>query len=105
MLQTTPTIHADLTSTVAKEEYGKADFIAAMNNFWHFRCMMNPRLKLRGMWFPRSDEPRESEGPRSLFGTLPDQEPACPNRITSEAESRRRQEAYGWPRPGECASH
>ena len=54
---------------------------------------------------PELDEPRESEEPRSLFGTLPDQEPACPNRITSEAESRRRQEAYGWPRPGECASH
>ena len=25
-----------------------------MDNFWHFRCMMNPRLKLKGMWFPRS---------------------------------------------------
>ena len=25
MLQTTPTIHADFTSTAAKEEYGKTD--------------------------------------------------------------------------------
>ena len=39
---------------MANEEYGKADFVCAVNNFWHFRCMMNPRLKLRGMWFPRS---------------------------------------------------
>ena len=54
MLRTTPTIRADFTSTVAKEEYGKADFITAVNNFWHFRCIMNPRLKLKGMWFPRS---------------------------------------------------
>jgi hypothetical protein len=54
MLRTMPTIRADFTSTVAKEEYGKADFITAVNNFWHFRCIMNPRLKLKGMWFPRS---------------------------------------------------
>ena len=44
----------DLTSVMANEEYGKADFVCAVNNFWHFRCMMNPRLKLRSMWFPRS---------------------------------------------------
>ena len=33
MLRTMPTIRPDFTSTVAKEEYGKADFIAAVNNF------------------------------------------------------------------------
>ena len=54
MLRPTPTIRTDYASTVAKEEYGKADFITAVNNFWHFRCIMNPRLKLKGMWFPRS---------------------------------------------------
>ena len=54
MLRTTPTIRTDFASTVAKEEYGKADFITAVNNFWHFRRIMNPRLKLKGMWFPRS---------------------------------------------------
>lgn len=55
MLQTTKRIiHEDVTSTVAKEEYGKTDILAAYDNFWHYRVVINPRLTLRKMWFPRS---------------------------------------------------
>jgi len=28
--------------------------LAASENFWHFRVLMNPRLTLRKKWFPRS---------------------------------------------------
>ena len=54
MLDRATKIIPDLTSSVANEEYGKTDFVCAINNFWHYRCMMNPRLRLKGMWFPRS---------------------------------------------------
>lgn len=39
-------------SPVGKE--AKADSIAsaAYENFWYFRQLMNPRLKLKGYWFP-----------------------------------------------------
>src|SRR6266542_501398 len=54
MLQTTERIiHEDLTSSVADEEYGGVEFAAAVENFWHYRIVMNPRLTLKGKWFPR----------------------------------------------------
>jgi predicted phage terminase large subunit-like protein len=54
MLQTTKRIiHEDVTSPEAKEAIGLYDYAAAVNNFWHYRCVMNPRLTLRDMWFPR----------------------------------------------------
>ena len=43
-----------LRAPVAKEEYGKTDLAIARDNLWHYRIVMNPRLTLRGMWFPRS---------------------------------------------------
>ena len=54
MLQTTKVIHEDVTSPVANEKYGQIDLTAAIDNFWHYRCVMNPRLTLKGMWFPRT---------------------------------------------------
>jgi hypothetical protein len=56
MLQTlkTPIIHEDVTSAIACEEYGKIDLYLARENFWYYRCVMNPRLTLRDKWFPRS---------------------------------------------------
>ena len=47
-------IHEDLTSPEVKVSTGTIDFGSAVNNFWHYRVVMNPRLKLKGMWFPRS---------------------------------------------------
>ena len=54
MLQTTKVIHEDVTSPVANEKYGQIDLTAAIDNFWHYRCVINPRLTLKGMWFPRT---------------------------------------------------
>jgi hypothetical protein len=56
MLQTLkkPIVHEDITSDIAKEKYGKFDLTLAHENFWHYRIVMNPRLLLREMWFPRS---------------------------------------------------
>ena len=47
-------IHEDLTSPEVKVSTGTIDFGSAVNNFWHYRVVINPRLKLKGMWFPRS---------------------------------------------------
>jgi predicted phage terminase large subunit-like protein len=46
-------IHEDLTSSVADEEFGLTDLHYAVENFWHYRIVMNPRLTLKGKWFPR----------------------------------------------------
>jgi predicted phage terminase large subunit-like protein len=57
MLQTLrkrPIVHEDLTSPQAQEAIGAYDLAKAYDNFWHYRCVMNSRLTLRGMWFPRS---------------------------------------------------
>ena len=54
MLQTTTQIREDITGDVASREYAETDLVLAKNNFWHFRVLMNPRLALKGMWFPRS---------------------------------------------------
>jgi predicted phage terminase large subunit-like protein len=55
MLQTTtPKIHEDVSSPEVRESTGHIDFSKAVTNFWHYRVVMNPRLKLQGMWFPRS---------------------------------------------------
>ena len=51
MLQTTKVIHEDVTSPVANEKYGQIDLTAAIDNFWHYRCVINPRLTLKGMSF------------------------------------------------------
>jgi predicted phage terminase large subunit-like protein len=52
--QTAKIIREDITSPIAQEEYGKFDVGVAQKNFWYYRIVMNPRLRLKGMWFPRS---------------------------------------------------
>jgi hypothetical protein len=54
MLQTTRIIREDITSDVVTEQLTHIDLHAAYENFWHFRTLMNPRLTLKKMWFPRS---------------------------------------------------
>ena len=39
---------------IATKQYADADIVAGFENFWHYRILINPRLTLRGMWFPRS---------------------------------------------------
>jgi predicted phage terminase large subunit-like protein len=53
-LQIAKKIHEDVASPEVRESTGTIDFSQAIENFWHYRVVMNPRLKLKGMWFPRS---------------------------------------------------
>ena len=53
-LRKRPIVHEDFTSPQAQEAIGSYDLALAYNNFWHYRCVMNPRLTLREKWFPRS---------------------------------------------------
>jgi predicted phage terminase large subunit-like protein len=41
-------------SPEAIEEYRDTDLDAAVNNFAHYRVLMNPRFTLKKKWFPRS---------------------------------------------------
>ena len=54
MLQRVIESRSDITSNVATQEYAHTDYLAAQKNFWYYRILMNPRLDLRGRWFPRS---------------------------------------------------
>jgi hypothetical protein len=62
----------------AVEEYRLRELLLAQENFWQYRIAMNPRLMLRGKWFPRSlagklrkfwDDFRDGKRPLLLIGT------------------------------------
>jgi len=44
----------DITSAAVVGGYRDADLGAAINNFAHYRVLMNPRFTLKKKWFPRS---------------------------------------------------
>jgi len=75
---------------VASEDAGSADAVAeirdtelaaAVNNFAHYRVLMNPRFTLKKKWFPRSlaqtlrqfyDDFKAGKRPVLLLQTPPD---------------------------------
>jgi hypothetical protein len=55
MLQTaTKIIHEDVASPEVRVAAGSINLYSCIDNFWHYRIVMNSRLKLRNMSFPRS---------------------------------------------------
>ena len=54
MLQQPRVIRAALNSPAAQEEYRIGELVQARESFVEYRITMNPRLILRGKWFPLS---------------------------------------------------
>jgi hypothetical protein len=54
MLQTTRIVREDIRSPRAVEAIGKTNIAACQEYFWHYRIAMNPRLNLKGRWFPHT---------------------------------------------------
>jgi hypothetical protein len=52
--QATRVIRPAINSAEAQAAYEQQAIAAAQEHFWFYRQYMNPRLILRGKWFPRS---------------------------------------------------
>ena len=68
-------IHEDITSPQAQEAIGIYDLAKAYDNFWHYRCVMNPRLTLREKVVPALGRAQASA--RSGMTFTPAVSPSC----------------------------